>query len=53
MTGEDMVRILCEVCLKTKPARQDTPEEREFRAKLEVEVAEIVKRGHIVEIPNE
>jgi hypothetical protein len=50
---EDPQRILLEVTLKQPPARPDTPEEAAFRQKMVEQVAEIIARGGVVNIPSE
>jgi hypothetical protein len=46
-------RILVEVNQNKPPARDDSPEEAAFRAKLEQQCAEIKAQGYIVDIPSE
>jgi hypothetical protein len=46
-------RILVEVTLNKPPATDDSPEEAEFRAKMEQQCAEIKAQGYVVDIPNE
>lgn len=44
--------ILLEVTLGRTPAKPDTPEEAELRARYEVQVDEIGAKGGIVDIPD-
>ena len=46
-------RILVEIVTGKEPARLDTPEESEMRARLKTECDEIAAKGGIVQIPSE
>ena len=53
ISSDDVERIVVEVTTGKSPATADTPEQAEFRQKIESEVAEIIAKGGIVDIPHE
>lgn len=53
MTSERMTQILVAVTNGEPPPAEESKDEAEFRQKIEAEVAEIRRKGGIVEIPSE
>lgn len=53
LTTEQINRITVEEQLGLDHAEEDTPEAAAFRAKVKLEIQQIVDDGHEVQIPNE